>query len=403
MPGTPTVSRGAAGSLNLCDRERVHNDDTDGGSTMSSLTERHQDHGASVTVRDGREVVAHYGQPARTHVAVRNGVGVIEQAVDVLVVTGEDRVEYVDNVVSRDVPAADGRGVYALLLNPHGRIRADMYVYNAGERLLVVLPPGTGEEIGAEWAEKTFIQDVSIEAATDRFALFGVHGPKATEKLASVLTTTTPETHLQFVRGTLGDAGVTVVRTDAPTGEEGYQVICEAADAREVFETLEVRGLNAVPFGYRTWETLTLEAGTPLFRSELDGEVPNNLGMHAAIDYDKGCFVGQEVVSRVANRGRPTKRLLGLTVAAVPEAGAAVFDGDTNVGRVTRACESPTLERPIALGLLDREVGDRIGETDTLAVRVDGEEVPATAVAPPFVEGSDRSGRLSSDDPGLEE
>jgi len=360
---------------------------------MSILTETHEDHGGTFVERGGREVVAHYGRPERAHRAVRNGVGVIERGADVLVVTGEDRVEYVDNAISNSVPRADGRGVYALLLTPQGRVRAEMYVYNAGERLLVVLPPGTGEPVGTEWSGKTFIQDVDIEVATERFGLFGVHGPSATEKLASVLTTTTPEQHLQFVRGSMVDAGVTVVRTDAPTGEEGYQVICEKADARAVFDTLETRGLNAAPFGYRTWETLTLEAGTPLFASELDGGVPNNLGLHAAIDYEKGCFVGQEVVARVANRGRPTKRLLGLTAEVVAEPGAAVFDGDESVGEVTRACRSPTLGRPVAFALLDRDTGERIGETDALSVRVDGEERAATPVSLPFVEGSDRSDR----------
>jgi aminomethyltransferase len=364
---------------------------------MSLLTEVHESHDATLTERGGREVVAHYGRPERAHQAVRNGVGVIEHGADVLVVTGDDRVEYVDNAISNNVPTDDGRGAYALLLTPQGRIRTDMYVYNADERLLVVLPPGKGEPVGTEWSEKTFIQDVDIELATEAFALFGVHGPKATEKLASVLTTTTPEEHLRFVRGSMGDAGVTVVRTDALTGEEGYRVICDAADAREVFDTLETRGLNAAPFGHRTWETLTLEAGTPLFEPELDGGVPNNLGVHAAIDYEKGCFVGQEVVSRVANRGRPTKRLVGLTVEAVPEPDAAVFDGPESVGAVTRACESPTLGQPIALALVDREVGEQTGDEGALSVRIDSEERPATAVELPFVEGSDRSGRLPTD------
>ena len=361
---------------------------------MSRLTQVHEDHGATVTERGGHEVVAHYGRPERAHQAVRNGVGVIEHGADVLVVTGEDRVAYVDNAISNNVPTTDGRGVYALLLTPQGRIRTDMYVYNAGERLLVVLPPGKGDPVGTEWSEKTFIQDVDIEVATDRFAVFGVHGPNATEKLASVLTETTPEQHLRFVRGSLGDAGVTVVRTDGLTGEEGYEVICGAADAREVFDTLETRGLNAAPFGYHTWETLTLEAGTPLFQSELDGAVPNNLGLHVAIDYEKGCFVGQEVVSRVANRGRPTKQLLGLRTEAVAESDAAVFDGDENVGSVTRACESPTLGEPVALALLDRGVDEQVGEAGALTVRVDGEERTATAVELPLVEGSDRSERL---------
>jgi len=360
---------------------------------MTLLADVHDRHGANYETRGSRQVVRDYGRPERTHRAVRNVSGVIEMAYDVLVVTGSDRVDYVDNAVSNRVSGTDGTGVYALLLDPQGRIRTDMYVYNAGERLLVFLPPGTGGELAEEWREKTFIQDVDIETGTDEFAIFGVHGQQATEKIASVFVEQTPEEQLSFVRGGMGDVGVTVVRTDGLTGEEGYEIICSASEAGDVFDTLANRGLNAAPFGYRTWETLTLEAGTPLFKTELDDEVPNNLGLRNAVDFDKGCFVGQEVVSRVENRGRATKRLVGLTLDAVAEAGASVFAGDGTAGAVTRCVESPTLERPAALALLDQEVATALEDTD-LTVRVDGEERPAKGVELPFVEGSDGSARL---------
>ena len=363
---------------------------------MTVLKDVHADHGAQFEQRGGLEAVSEYGRPDRSHRAVRNAAGVIEHASDILVVTGEDRVEFVDNAVSNDVPTSDGTGAYALLLTPHGRIRTDMYIYNAGERLLVILPPGKGQEIADDWREKTFIQDVTFEFATDRFAHFGVHGPKATEKVASVFSEQTPEETLTFVRGSMGDVGVTVIRTDAPTGEEGYDVISTTEDALYVFDTLVNRGLNAAPFGYRTWDSLTLEAGTPLFESELDDEVPNNLGLRNAVDFEKGCFVGQEVVSRVENRGQPTKRLVGLVAEAVPEAGAGVFDGDKSVGTVTRAMESPLRNVPFALALVSAEGAEKVGEDAALSVRIDGEEVAATAVSLPFVEGSETSARLPS-------
>ena len=362
---------------------------------MTILPSVHEGHQATFEERGGRRVVAEYGRPERAHRAVRNVVGVIEHAYDVLVVTGEDRVDYVDNAVSNRVPAEEEHGVYALLLNPQGRIRTEMYVYNAGERLLVVLPPGKGPEIAEEWQEKTFIQDVEIDDTSDEFAVFGVHGAKATEKIASVCNVQTPDEQLTFVRGSMGDAGVTVVRTDGLTGEEGYEVICRADDARDVFDSLENRGLNAAPFGHRTWDSLTLEAGTPLFESELVDGVPNNLGLRNAVDFEKGCFVGQEVVSRVENRGEATKQLVGLTTSAVPEDGATVFAGDETAGEVTRACESPMLDTPIALALLDRDVATDIEDAD-LTVRVDGEELAAEGKRLPFVEGSDRSARLPS-------
>ena len=357
---------------------------------MTVIEDVHDNHEATFRTVGGRRVVDNYGRPERTHRAVRNMVGVCEFGYGVIVVSGEDRVEYVDNAVSNRVPDADGEGCYALLLNPQGRVETDMYVYNAGERLLVFTPPQKADSLAEDWQSKTFIQDVEIRVATDDFGTFGVHGPKATEKIASVLhQAASPEPRFSFDRGELGDVGVTVIRTDNLAGEESYEVVCGAADAQPVFDTLVNRGLNAVPFGYRTWETLTLEAGSPLFDTEIEGALPNDLGLRTALDFEKGCYVGQEVVSRVENQGYPGSRVVGLTLDAVPDGGAAVSVGDEHVGEVTRANESPMLETPIAMAKVDWELPD-----GDLTVRVDGEPVPAEQRDLPFVEGSAASARL---------
>ncbi|MFP8952062.1 aminomethyltransferase family protein [Natrialbaceae archaeon A-arb3/5] len=371
---------------------------------MTVIESIHEDHGATFGERGGRTIVEDFGRPERTHRAVRNGVGLLEAAYGVIVVEGDDRLEYVDNVVSNRVPAEDGRGCYALVLDPQGGIEVELYVYNAGERLLLFVPPEKSEALVEDWSEKVFIQDVEIRLATDEFAVFGIHGPQATEKVASVLNgAASPNEQFTFVRGTMGDSGVTVIRTDALTGEESYEVVCGAADAEAVYDVLLNQGLNAAPFGHRTWDSLSLEAGSPLFDTELEGRIPNVLGLRTALDFEKGCYVGQEVVSRVENRGRPSKRLVGLTLQSetdgdderdidelpVPDAGAAVFDGDSTVGEVTRAGESELLREVIALALVEFGL-----DRETVSVRVDGEEVPATLTELPFVEGSDLSARL---------
>ena len=357
---------------------------------MTVIEEPHRDHGATFREVGGRRVVDEYGRAERTHRAVRNVAGVCEFGYGVIVVTGADRVDYVDNAVSNRVPDADGEGAYALLLDPQGRVETEMYVYNAGERLLVFTPPQKADSLAEEWQGKTFIQDVEFRVATDDFATFGVHGPKATEKIASVLhQASSPEAPLSFNRGELGDAGVTVIRTDNLAGEESYDVVCGADDGGRVFDTLVNRGLNAVPFGYRTWETLTTEAGSPLFETEIEGALPNDLGLRNALDFEKGCYVGQEVVSRVKNQGYPGSRLVGLVVDELPDHGAAVSVGDEHVGEVTRAVESPMVDAPIALATLDWDCPD-----GDLAVRVGGEDVDAARRDLPFVEGSAVSARL---------
>ncbi|MFD1685389.1 aminomethyltransferase family protein [Halobellus litoreus] len=380
---------------------------------MTVVTELHEDHGATFEERGGRRVVIDYGRPERTTLAVRNGAGVIEMGYGVVVVEGDDRIEFVDDTVSNRVPRSDGEGVYALLLDPQGRIETDLYVYNAGERLLCFTPPAHAEPLAAEWAEKVFIQDVEVREASTDFAIFGVHGSKSTEKVASVLNGAgAPEPELTFVRGSMGGEGVTVIAGDGLAGEEGYEIVCGVDAAERVFETLLTFGMNAVPFGYRTWEILTTEAGTPLFDTELDGRIPNVVGVRNALDFEKGCYVGQEVVSKVENRGRPSQRLVGLRLDGhdgdegwtLPDAGASLVarrgggDTDETVGEVTRAVESPRLGRSIALGFVDAGVAAEINDESgpSLVVRTADGTVEATVAPLPFVEGSAVSARLPS-------
>ncbi|NIB98447.1 aminomethyltransferase family protein [Halobacterium sp. R2-5] len=364
---------------------------------MTVVRERHEDHGASFREVAGRALPEEYGRPERTHRAVRNVVGITEHAFDVVVVEGEDRHEFVDDTVTNRVPTEDGEGVYALLLDPQGRIRADCYVFATGDSLLVFFPAGEGEAVAEEWSERTFVQDVDVEHATDRFGVFGAHGPKATEKIASVLGgASPPEEPLRFVRGSM-EEGVTVIRDDDLAGEEGYIVVCAAADAGPVFETLVVRGLNATPFGRRTWETLTLEAGTPLFATELEGRIPNVLGLGNAVDYEKGCFVGQEVVSKVQNRGQPSSRLVGLVSEELPEAGAAVTRDGDDVGEITRAAVSPLREGPVAFAEVDYGVSD-----GSLTVETEDGDVSAEVSDLPFVDCTGQSARIPAYDGSAE-
>lgn len=357
---------------------------------MTLVGELHDDHGAVYRDHGPRSVVANYGRPESAALAVRNGAGVIEMGYGVVVIEGDDRVDYVDNAVSNRVPTTDGQGTYALLLDPQGSIETELYIYNAGERLLLFVPPDRVAPLVDDWQGKIFIQDVEIRDATTEFGVFGVHGSASTEKIASVLNGAgAPEPGLTFVRGRMDSVGVTVVATDGLLGEEGYEVICSADDAPAIFETLLTRGYNAAPFGYDSYEILAAEAGTPLFHTGIRDQIPNVVGLRNALDFEKGCYVGQEVVSKVENRGRPSKRLVGLRPEKPPESGAAVFAGDAAVGEVTHAIESPTVESPIALAFLKWGA-----DTEALTVRIDGEELPATRVDLPFVDGSKQSARL---------
>jgi aminomethyltransferase len=329
---------------------------------MTVVGDIHEDNGATFGEFGGRRTPLHYGRPEREHLAVRRVVGVTEPAYGVVAVEGEGRREALGGILTA-TPREERTGTYALCPDGEGGIAADAVVLDAGDRLLCFVPPDRTDAL----VGRVDATGVTARDATAEFAVFGVHGPKATEKVASVLHGgTPPEERLSFVRGSLEDVGASVVRTEAPAGEEGYEVVCGADGADPVYETLLSRGLNAAPFGFSAWETLTLEAGTPLYGSELASLSPAALS-------------GED----------SPHRLVGLAPGEVPPAGASVVADGEAVGRVTRAAESPVLEEPIAMAVVESG-----GERGELGVEVDGTVVGAERRSLPFVEGSERSGRL---------
>ena len=343
--------------------------------------------GRIIETADAIGVVADYGRPTRTAMAVRNGAGVIELRYGVVEVRGTDREAFINNTVSVDVPRSDAEGTYGFLLDPQGRITADMFILAGADRVLCLMHPQVTGSIVEEWQGRVFIQDVEITDASRSYRVMEVHGPQATEKVASVLTGPgAPADPFEVVRGAIGETGVVVMAGDGLLGEEMFMII-GASDAGELLlDRLLTMGIGAIPFGMETYRALAVEAGTPLFPDELEGVIPNTFDLATGVDFTKGCFVGQEVVSKVQNVGRPSRELVGLRSPGAFAAGTDIIHADTAIGRVTATGQQTGGTDCLGLGIVAR---DQVGAGATVAV--DGE--PVTVANLPFTEGSQPSGR----------
>jgi folate-binding protein YgfZ len=137
-----------------------------------------------------------------------------------------------------------------------------------------------------------------------------------------------------------------------------------------------------------TLDVVRVEAGRPAFLVDMDEHtIPLEAGLEdRAISFTKGCYVGQEVIVRVMHRGqgRVAKKLVGLQLAAgdLPLADATIAAGDRDIGRVTSAVWSPTLERAVALGYVHRDFTD---PGTTVIVKSASSPIEATVVTLPFV------------------
>ena len=140
--------------------------------------------------------------------------------------------------------------------------------------------------------------------------------------------------------------------------------------------------------GWQAFETARIEAGIPRFGADMDEtNIPLECGIESrAITYTKGCYIGQEVINRVHSVGHVNRELRGLRLAddlkALPQRGDKLFHAGKEVGHITSAAESPSLNANIALGYVRREA-NQIG--NQLELRTSAGESPAQIVPLPFV------------------
>jgi folate-binding protein YgfZ len=197
--------------------------------------------------------------------------------------------------------------------------------------------------------------DVTLADRSEDFARFALEGPHADEPLAAasgepiVLTAHAwREVAIAGVRATVAAYGF--------TGQPAFQLIVPVAAAESVETELLAAGAEAASAD--VLERLRVEAGTPRLGRELDESVlPAEAGLDDAISTSKGCYTGQEVVTRMRTRGRAAHRLVGLRFEGerLPERGAPIEAEGGSIGQVTSAVRSPELGA-VGLGFVRAEL-----------------------------------------------
>ena len=271
--------------------------------------------------------------------------------------TGGDRAAFLHALLTNDIAGlATGRGVYAAYLTPQGRMISDMRVIETGARIVL----GVERDVAAPLARRLdaliFSEDVQARDATDELATLGVYGPSAARMIQHATGVSVADLVNQYDNVT--SDGTSIVREDG-LGIPGYDVYAPKESADELRANLV--GAGAVTASEETCETLRIEAGRPRFGIDMTTDtIPLEAGLeNRAISFNKGCYVGQEVIVRVMHRGhgRVARRLVMIVLsdAAVPARGDKVHFGDRVIGEITSATASPKLAAPLALAYVQRE------------------------------------------------
>jgi len=256
-------------------------------------------------------------------------------------------------------------------------------VYRTGADHVLMVVNAANIEKDEAHVRRQLKKDVAFADRSADTALIAIQGPRAADilvRIAGGSIAALPPFGVKSARAAGAEA--TIARTGY-TGEDGFEVFVDNADAVQVWQALLVAGHGdaLVPVGLGARDTLRLEARFSLYGNDIDettGPIEAGLGWTCKLDKD---FVGRDAVAKQKADG-PKRRIVGLVVeGGVARHGYDVTSGGKVVGQVTSGTYGPTVAQNIALAYVPTELS-KVGTT--LAVRIRDKDVPATVVKTPF-------------------
>jgi len=308
----------------------------------------------------GVDVALHFGDPAAELAALRESWGVFHLPWRAkITVTGKDRARWLHNMVTnnvRDLPL--NRGNYNFVLNAQGRILGDMYIYNRGESLLLDTDHTQVEPLLT--AMKRFIIMDKVEMAEAPIFAIGCCGAKAEESLAATGIDVTGMELLEIREFPVN--GLTVMIVRGPENKPGWYEVWVTMPEHEgqggMFGGLFPGAQNVGVQALEWWRILH---GIPQYGQDIrDRDLPQETGQTQALNFSKGCYIGQEIVERIRSRGQVHRKFVGFEFEDGPPAlGKHEAEGRT-LAEITSAAAIPlsTGERNVGMGYVRREVAE---------------------------------------------
>lgn len=346
----------------------------------------HRSLGAQPSERPEAAAVESYGDVEREYRALTETCGLCDRSGrDLLRVTGGDRAAFLHGFVTNDIKGlAVGRGRYTAILTAKGKMIGDARVLCREGEILVDTEPGRGAPIGEFLNHHLISEDAEVADACHSLAVLSFLGPRALEAASRAVGQDLghiEELELRDLRDDHADR----FALGAPLGgAPGIDLFLPLAHARAFFErALEAgRPAGLIPVGAKALEVLRVEAGIPRFGPDMGEEtIPLEANLaERAISFNKGCYVGQEVIARATFRGGVRRRLSGLAFddGPLPPAGTELFAAGPDARPAAQTLSAVASPRfgPIALAYVRRE---HLAEGTELAVK-DGRKARVRAL-----------------------
>ena len=286
-----------------------------------------------------------------------------------LSVSGAEAAEYLQGQLTNDIEAlGPGEGCYCALLDRKGHLQADARALRLSEEeIWLDTEAATTDALQRHLQTYKVGREVEVADVGSEWAILSLLGP-----MAAGLAGALPGPEHSHGDGQPCGVAARWVATDL-----GIDLIVASAEAARLRAALLEAG--AAEISEQAAEIARVESGRPRFGAEMSAAaMPAEAGIvERAVDFEKGCYIGQEPVARLHHRGRPNRLLRGLRLSAAVSPGAELALGDRQVGEVGTVCVSPALG-PIALAIVRREAEP--GDT----LQVEGESATAEVVELPF-------------------
>lgn len=327
-------------------------------------------------------------------------------------ITGPDATEWLHSQTTNDVQGLEsGQGHHTTVLDRQGRVQGHFTLHRWEDEFWMLIETSQVTHVLEHLEAHLFIEKVQIENAGEDLEQLMVQGPKTLALLSSAMDS-------EVARGSdllpadwyavhpieIFECEVLAIRLSM-TGEDGYLFIGEPGQCaaigqqlREADESIQVTSISA-----EAQSVLRVEAGIPQYGLDMNEQsrLPETTLERTTVSYEKGCYLGQEVVARLKAYGTVKRALMGLVFEAYDADDLTWAPGNTAytdgkaIGEITSILYSPTLEQHIALAYLDRD--HRTPDT-VLSLHGEGyvNACGAKVVVLPFVESPTREARAET-------
>jgi len=261
-----------------------------------------------------------------------------------IVARGRDRARLLHAITTNEVKKlTPGGGCYAFLLSPQGRIQADLCLFAFEDHILIDTEPELREKVRLHIKRYIIADQVELEDVTPTTACIGLEGPGAAAILATLGAPVPPTDYAHVAWDEATVAAVTV------TGQPGVRIFAPAEKAASLVRQLEAAGaVAATPEEARL---ARIENGKPRYGEEIrDTSLPQETQQMHAVSFNKGCYLGQEIVERIRAQGRVNKKLTRVTLeGSEPPASGTKTTVDGAEAEIMSAIMSPESGGVVAL------------------------------------------------------